>query len=356
MLGFLLTAMVFGPTVNGQTVPGSSPQAAESCDQACLIGTVDAYFAALLARDPSRLAIAPDAKFTENTNVIRAGEGLWQTIQEGPTKFKVYVPDPVIGQVGFVGVIIASGLYQPLSGRFVDREPGLVFLALRLKVRGREITESEVLLYRPPIPEPRLECSAEWPSILCDLPNIDSVRPGLLAAVPAGERVSREEMLRIADGYYQSIVRSDGDVASFADDCVRHENGGKGNFHSREWIDAFVATGSRFIGVPDQTCRGQMNTRLLSYITSISRRVQIADPETGLVFGLSMFRRPYLEPSRKVVGIPGVETVDQSGSTPSNRLWAHVFKVRGGKLHEIEAMSGVVLPLDSKSGWETNQD
>jgi hypothetical protein len=33
-----------------------------------------------------------------------------------------------------------------------------------------------------------------------------------------------------------------------------------------------------------------------------------------------------------------------------------VFKVRGGKLHEIEAMSGVVLPLDSKSGWETNQD
>ena len=92
----------------------------------------------------------------------------------------------------------------------------------------------------------------------------------------------------------------------------------------------------------------------MGYITSISRRVQIADPETGLVFGLSMFRRPYLEPVRKIVGIPGVESIDESRASASNRLWAHVFKVSGGKIREIEAMSGVVLPLDSKSGWETD--
>jgi hypothetical protein len=97
-----------------------------------------------------------------------------------------------------------------------------------------------------------------------------------------------------------------------------------------------------------------MNTRALSYITSISRRMQIADPETGLVFGLSMFRRPRSETARTIVGIPGVDRVDQSKTKPDSRLWAHVFKIGGGKIHEIEALSGVPLPLDSKHGWETD--
>ena len=29
----------------------------------------------------------------------------------------------------------------------------------------------------------------------------------------------------------------------------------------------------------------------------------------------------------------------------------HVFKIRGGKIHEIEAM-GFILPYGSKTGWE----
>jgi hypothetical protein len=55
-----------------------------------------------------------------------------------------------------------------------------------------------------------------------------------------------------------------------------------------------------------------------------------------------------------VLNIPGEESIDESKASPSNRLWAHVFKVSGGRIHEIEAMSGVVLPLDSKHGWETD--
>ena len=30
---------------------------------------------------------------------------------------------------------------------------------------------------------------------------------------------------------------------------------------------------------------------------------------------------------------------------------AHIFKIRGGKIHEIEAM-GFVMPYNSKTGWE----
>jgi len=32
--------------------------------------------------------------------------------------------------------------------------------------------------------------------------------------------------------------------------------------------------------------------------------------------------------------------------------WAHVFKIQGGQLHEIEAMGGIDLLLDTNSGWD----
>lgn len=96
----------------------------------------------------------------------------------------------------------------------------------------------------------------------------------------------------------------------------------------------------------------QASSKAVSYITSIDRRVHIADPETGLVFGLSMFHRPLLERTLRVAGVPGVDTITLDGMPPSDRAWAHVFKIRDGKLHEIEAMGGIDLPLGSRSGWE----
>jgi hypothetical protein len=315
---------------------------------------MDAYLAALVAHKPSQVALAKDAKFTENTIVVRPGDGLWQSIQEGPTKFKIYVPDPVSGQVGMVGVITHSGPYMR-EGRFVKAQPGMAFLALRLKVQERQITEVEALLFRQPKTEPRFICGPELPRILCDLPNVETVRPGLLAIVPPAERANRDEMLRIADTYYESIVRSDGNVGLFADDCVRHENGGSTNLATPDQTKAALAAGGSPLWVQfgALSCRDQMNTRALSYITSIPRRLEIADPQTGLVFGLSLFRRPREEAARKILGIPGVDSVDQSKATPDSRLWAHVFKISRGKIHEIEAMSGVTpLPLDAKHGWE----
>ena len=31
---------------------------------------------------------------------------------------------------------------------------------------------------------------------------------------------------------------------------------------------------------------------------------------------------------------------------------AHIFKIQGGKIHEIEAM-GFMMPYNSKTGWES---
>ena len=286
------------------------------CARACLDKLVDSYLAAVVAHDPSLMPIAPDAKFVENTKPTKPGEGLWKTASEAPTTFKIYVPDPVAGQVGFIGMMKEDG--KPVQ------------LALRLKVRGGRIIEMEHLIAR--------NLSER------SLANLQTPRPGLLATVPPAERLPREQMLRIGVSYYDALVNGDGDAAPFADDCLRHENGMQttGNPPPKTpGLGTMQAMG----------CRDQMFTKTFSYIKRIEpRRVEIADVETGLVFGLSQFRHPMTEKTFKIVGVPGVEKIDLN-IMPFDFPAAHIYKVRGGKIHEIEAL-GVSIPYNSPTGWE----
>jgi hypothetical protein len=123
----------------------ASAQTAQPCDRACLLGIADAYFAALVAHDPSKAPMAPNAKFTEQTRELKVGEGLWTTTTEGPTAFKIPVPDPVSGQIGVIAMIKANVPTPPAraGGPPPPPPPYAVHLALRLKVENRRITEAE---------------------------------------------------------------------------------------------------------------------------------------------------------------------------------------------------------------------
>src|SRR3970040_1047578 len=79
--------------------------ARKPCDRPCLIRLVDAYLAALVARDPAAAPIAPNARVVENAVATHVGEGLWLTASAEPATFKIYVPDPVSQRVGFLGVM-----------------------------------------------------------------------------------------------------------------------------------------------------------------------------------------------------------------------------------------------------------
>jgi hypothetical protein len=151
-------------------------------------------------------------------------------------------------------------------------------------------------------------------------------------------------MLRIGVSYYDALVNGDGDAAPFADDCLRHENGMQttGNPPPKTpGLGTMQAMG----------CRDQMFTKTFSYIKRIEpRRVEIADLETGLVFGLSQFRHPMTEKTFKIMGVPGVEKIDLN-IMPFDFPAAHIYKIRGGKIHEIEAL-GVSIPYNSPTGWE----
>ncbi len=289
---------------------------AAPCDRACLNKMVDSYLAALVAHDPSRVPLAANIKFVENTVPMKPGEGLWKTASAVPTTFKIYVPDPTAQQIGFIGVMQESG--KPME------------IGLRLKLQNGRIIEAEHLLARN--------------LMGTSLANLQTPRPGLLTILPAAQRTPRDQMLKIGASYYEALVTSNGDAAPFADDCLRRENGMQTTGNPPPAAPGRGSTGA-------MGCRDQLFTRAMSYIKRIEpRRVEIADVETGLVFGLSQFRHPMEEKSIKLVGVPGVDTMPMNFN-PFDLPAAHIFKVSGGKMHEIEAM-GFTMPYNSKTGWE----
>lgn len=291
-----------------------------SCDRACLTGIADAYLAAMVAHDPSKAALAPKATFTENAQVVALGDGLWKTASEAPTNFKIYVPDPVAGQLGAIVLMKDAG--KPIQ------------LALRLKVVDRRITEAEHIIARN-----------------VNEANFQAPLPGLLAVVPPPDRIPRGLMLVVGHSYYDALEQSDGSAAPFADDCVRRENGNQTGGPRPAGAAAPARGGGRGGGVA-QTCAAQINSRVFYYINSIDlRRVWIADEETGLVFGMTMFRHPMEEKVFKVYGPDGTLTDrDMTRQNPFDFESVHIFKIQKGQIHDIEAM-GISLPFRSKNGW-----
>lgn len=282
---------------------------------------MDSYLAAVVAHDPSQVSLSPKVEFVENTVPMKPGEGLWKTASALPTTFKIYVPDPVSEQVGFLGVMQEDG--KPIQ------------LGLRLKIRHGQIVVAEHLIAR------NLRENG--------LKNLETPRPAFLATVPPAERNPRADMIRIASMYYPALTGAGANNAPFADDCVRHENGMQttGNPPPAK-AGGIASTGA--LG-----CAAQLKTGTFNYIKRIEPvRVMIADPETGLVFGLSQFRHPMKEKSLTITGVPGVTSIPMNFN-PFDLPAAHIYKVFGGKIHEIEAM-GFTMPYDSKTGWENFPD
>src|SRR5262245_25361659 len=288
-------------------------QAPLACDRACLIKTADDYLAALVAHDPSDVKLAANLKFVENAERRNAGEGLWKTASAAPSAFALHVPDPVSGQIGFIGMMEESG--KPIQ------------LGLRLKVENGAITEAEHLVVR----------SFNGDS----LANLKTPRPGLLTEIPAAQRSPREVLLAIGMTYYDSIEQSSGDATPFADDCERRENG----------MITAGGGGAGLDGEPRLGSHAQMDSRVFTYIDSIDfRRVWIADPVTGLVFGLSQFRHSMKDKQITVIGRDGKSTTRDVAFNPFDLPAAHIFKIRDNRIHEIEVL-GFMMPYMSKGGW-----
>jgi hypothetical protein len=302
----------------GAAAPDSG---AGALDRGALVALMERYLAALASHDPSKVPLAGDVKLVENTELTPIGQGLWRTATGGPGSFRIYAADPEAGQVGFLGVIEENG--KP------------TILGARLKVVEGRITEVDHLVVH----------SGDRPLS----PHMAKPRPGLVEPLKPSERVPREEMRRIANSYYDAIVRDDGTVAPFADDCQRRENGAITANDQEQTPEE--ARKDDFSVFRRMKCGEQLSTGVMSYITDIDRRRLVAvDEEMGLVFAYSIFVHVGEPKVMKIIGVPGItERPNPYGAFDLPA--AHMFKIRNGQIHEIEAM-GYVAPHGVKSGWE----
>jgi hypothetical protein len=326
-----------------------SDSASVACDRQCLIEATDAYIAALVAHDPSRAPLADQITFVENITKMQPGEGLWQTIVKGPDTFAIHVPDEVNQSAGFIGMV--TDMRPPQAPQDASPEeraeiakgapteqPAIIAIRLKFGPNG-EIVEAEHLISG--VREAQMA-------------NLQTPRPGIFTEIPEAQRKPHDELITIGASYYDALDDNNGELMPFAPDCERHENGmitAGGDPSTASAIPGAAATPQ-----VARDCRQQLNSNNFQYIDRIeNRRVFAADPQTGLVMGLSHFRHPMDNLPYMVKAMDGslIERNKENMTfAPFDLPAAHIFKIGpDGMVHEIEAM-GFSAPYNSPTGWE----
>lgn len=280
-------ALAAGCTTAGMTTPP------EPCDSACLESLMSNYLDALAAKDPGAAPVADDVVFSENGVIQPFGEASWLTM-EARGSYWLPITDPAAGQAAVFTSMTERG----------DEE----LMTLRIKAEGGAIVEAEQMIVRP-------SGSAFGPIIQ------ESPDPRLLAPVPPEERVGREELIAIADSYFEGIdTATDSSITPFTDDCQRRENGNITAGGTEATISEMVL----------MDCKAQFDTGFQVIVTDIrDRRIEVADVENQLVFAYGFFDHS---------GVGSPTTTTGQFAKPFTFQIAEVFKVRDGEIEQIEAI------------------
>jgi hypothetical protein len=311
-------------TSNAAAQPDRS---APPCGRPCLIGIAEQYLDALAAKDPKRAPLAADVRYTENGQRLVPGDGFWNSVT-GRGSYKLHVADPVGRQIVTFTTMREAG--TPM------------IIAMRLKVENGRITEVEKLLAHSENGAKSFEALGE--------PRAAFSRP-----TPPADRVSRAELVRVANMYFSGMQLNDGKGNyPFADDCHRIENGNHAtNAQGRGGAarpDPKTATGYSAMW----TCREQFESGLLHFVSRIrDRRYVAVDEERGLVVAFVFFDHD--AGASRTFSTPDGRSVTAGPTVPWTWHIAELFKVEKGLLHEIEAVLERA-PYGMTSGWSSWED
>ena len=295
------------------------------CDRSCLVGIMDGYMNAIFKHDPKAVPpLAPDVRMTENTGHIDVGEGLLWRSKVEPTSFKLYVADPVEGQVAEQARLKIQG------------QDALV--AVRLKIDRGRILEIEQLWDR------NINQAA--------IPLLTTPRETLVNDVPASQRTSREVLMYAANSYFDALEGDDGKIAAFADDCVRHENGyqtvnnpppGGRMMPAPMLPNPDTEQGKAQLKFSMMTCTQQIDSKTFAYMKHIRpRRALIIDEQKGLVATFPLFVHDGTRRGAPPDAPPGML---------QNLVTMETFGIRGGLIHEVEVFPFVTIPYGLGNGW-----
>jgi hypothetical protein len=340
-MGVLLAALLTVSMIAGQT-PARGGATAGPCDRACLEGFVDQYLDALAVRDPKKLPLAANVKFTENGQKLNLGDGIWNTATAKGI-YRLFVTDTEAGQVAFIGTL--------------KEDAGSVMMALRLKVANRQISEIETIIVRPAAAGGAGGRGAApnggppQPTGAALLDQMGKPHELYLTTVPAAERMSRADLIKTADMYFSGMQQNDGKgVYPFADDCDRFENAGKTTNNGQPKPDPKTATTYSAAW----SCKEQFESGLIHFVTRIrDRRYVAVDPERGLVYSFAFF--DHMAGKTRTYQTPDGRTVTGGPNRPWTWEIAELFKIEKGKIRRIEAIL-TEPPYGMNSGWSSWED
>jgi hypothetical protein len=283
------------------------------CDRACLNAFADEFLAALVAHDPSHLPLGREARYTENGQNVKLGDGFWGTASALPS-YKIYADDPQAGQVMFMGVMQENG--------------APVIFCSRLKIELHKIEEMEVIISR------------KEAGSLARPENLVTPNPIFAETVAPARRRSRENMIAIANSYFNAIEKGHASFVPFDANCNRVESGVQTTSNT-----ALATQPDSVLGLG---CADQIKTRNFQPDTLIrERRFAVVDEERGLVFVLGFFDH---DARLRSYQLADGRTVKQPRTAPWTWEIAEMFKIQDGKIMRVEALVNPA-PYGMKAGW-----
>ncbi|HWW66204.1 MAG TPA: hypothetical protein VNZ43_15725 [Sphingomonadaceae bacterium] len=298
-----LAALAAVSTPAAAQAPGEISAAPDrSCDRDCLIGSLHAYMAALAARTPSVLPLAHDVMFTENDVVLPLGKGLWGTVT-AVDAHGLELADPETGNAAWFGSVRENG------------KPAI--FALRLHLRNGRIDEIETVVHR----------KTALPAPFGDVTKLEH-DPAFQEILPPEQRRSRARLIAIADSYFNTVERNDGQVfAPFDEDCGRLENGISTTSGSASSGNAAAIA---------QGCEAQFKLGIYLINKRVrERRFPLVDVERGVVVASGFFDHANEFDHYKLTDGREMKTALK---WPNSITLLEAFRIKDGKIHRIEAV------------------
>ena len=260
-------------------------QAASSCDRECLKGHVDQFLDAILKHDPASLPMAPDATVLYNGKPSKLGaDDIWTVVDKIP--FHQYAMDPTSGEVAFFGVADEA------------HKRGTLFV--RLAIKNHRITLAEMIAGE---------------RTLDGVPGLISPNPFFDYVLPPSQRRSRQQLIAIADSYFEGLERHDGSKVPVSADCRRFEDG--------------VQTSLNQVFLP-LACN---DFAPFTYMDKTAFRLYpVVDVERGLVLGQMVIQ---------VSQAAGPPSAGPPGGSPASPASAP---------HRVNPLTGMVMPYNEFRG------
>ena len=277
-----------------------------------LYTSLDGFLAALDTRDPARVEWAENLLYTENNVALDPGDGLWNTLTARGS-YDLRFADEEQGQVALFTCVEETDAVSPC--------------AVRLEVADGAIAGAEIVV--------ALNKDEGFPF----LGQTFEDEPAMLATVPEAERSTREELVRIANGYFETIERNDGTIRTrFHAHCNRVENG-------------VQTTNNAGFPLPIARlgCEAQFALGWYRYDDELrDRRFPLVDVERCIVLA-----HGFIDHSGRLGDYELTDGTKVSSPVrrPHSYYLAEAFKIRDGAIEQIEAVFHTV-PYRMPSPWE----